>query len=1081
MRRRTLRPRSISTRRSLSTIRSRSTIPATTFGLVGVAAPNTGNFFDVEAGVALILRDLNLIENTANSADDIDLQATNSSLLIDTERAAQLIGVDITGMGSVIKEGIQSLTLGGNNSFMGSLTIREGDLIGDASSLANPGAGAIDLAPAAGDTARLIFDQNSNATLDGADRAITHSSGTGTVVLSKTGTGNLSFIGTSTELSIAPTVDIRVQQGELFLGPSRAAESRSYVIDSGATLRFRETAPTIGTVAGAVTGSGTLGAEFSTTSFTGDLAGFTGTLVSTGLRVVEIAPAVAPTSALSFDIQSDALSLILNDVHGFTFSGNLSGTSTLEKAGAAATRLTGATSHTGGTFVLAGELIGNTTNLQGAITVTDGAALRFDQATNGTFAGTISSSAGGGTGSVFKSGAGTLTLTQDIAARVNFAVEAGSLTFGPGVDFTSAMSSLVIGTGTPGARKSVSITPNFSGVGADNEVQVGGTLTFRSDSRFFTRLDANSGTATRFNAGGLIDIDAGAILDVTLEPGSYPNGITFDVLNGAGFADGDDFTIQEDLFFLDIAGAQVGNTYRLTLTQNGALLAPLASNPNQRTIGLALDNLVSAGASGDPELQRILDSLATIQGADVSTTLEEASADDLAALTNVRLANSARTWRGLSKRLAMHRDQAIGHHNSLESRRERARRTRLERRQRERERLRRGGRRPPVDAGPSGHISDARSPLSRRTPKPWVAWFEGSGAIGEIDSSDAQKYDYHLVGPILGADTALTPTIRAGFAVAGTHFAYDVSGRSNKGVANSAEGTVYGAYLGNPVEALLGFRYAHSWIDTDRIIQFGGIQDRVESDYEGDEYGLYAEFTRGFRFSGSGSTGTPRERCLHACRVGRHRRERPKRPAYEHRRRWSRLSAHLAGDPDRCRSRNRGGLRLPAATESALESRMGRHRTQRSRPLRGGRRNAATRGRGSPTRLTPRSRPAGRSATPRTPTSSSTGMDVSAKTSSRTRSRSDCESRGRSGWVGAIGMSRAESCARHTSRDAVARPARLARRPPRHFDRVGVLSTAQDRPRALPRVLAPANDFHTAHENVLDPAGFGVESACPGR
>src|SRR5205807_564449 len=71
--------------------------------------------------------------------------------------------------------------------------------------------------------------------------------------------------------------------------------------------------------------------------------------------------------------------------------------------------LTGANTYSGGTTITAGTLQGSTTSLQGNIL--DNAALVFDQATNGTYAGLLS-----GNGSFVKQNGGLLLLTGNSAA-----------------------------------------------------------------------------------------------------------------------------------------------------------------------------------------------------------------------------------------------------------------------------------------------------------------------------------------------------------------------------------------------------------------------------------------------------------------------------------------------------------------------------------------------------------------------------------------------------------------------------------------------------------------------------------------
>ena len=111
-----------------------------------------------------------------------------------------------------------------------------------------------------------------------------------------------------------------------------------------------------------------------------------------------------------------ARQLTIDGSENTAVSGVISGAGLLVKDGAGTVTLSGANTYSGGTEVVAGALVGDTTSLQGAIT--NNATLNFAQSTNGTFdIGQISNSA---SAVVIKSGAGRLTLTganDDAALR----------------------------------------------------------------------------------------------------------------------------------------------------------------------------------------------------------------------------------------------------------------------------------------------------------------------------------------------------------------------------------------------------------------------------------------------------------------------------------------------------------------------------------------------------------------------------------------------------------------------------------------------------------------------------------------
>lgn len=112
--------------------------------------------------------------------------------------------------------------------------------------------------------------------------------------------------------------------------------------------------------------------------------------------------------------------MVFNQTTDGVYAGTVSGTGSLEKAGAGALQLLGPNTYTGGTVISAGSLVGNTASLQGD--VVDNATLIFDQATDDTFAGTVS-----GTGSVIKQGTGALTLVAPNTYSGGTTVASGSL------------------------------------------------------------------------------------------------------------------------------------------------------------------------------------------------------------------------------------------------------------------------------------------------------------------------------------------------------------------------------------------------------------------------------------------------------------------------------------------------------------------------------------------------------------------------------------------------------------------------------------------------------------------------------
>ena len=431
------------------------------FEIFPILAPEQGAFLIVEDDVDLILRDVALRGDSRNNDDEIDLQSDTSILTIDLSREDETITVDITGDGKLVKAGAQSLELTGENDFTGGIEIQQGDLIGDFDSIAADGVGTIDLRPNS-TTARVVFDVSGTANSFGPNTpaiTATESNG-GNAVFVKDGSGSLD-IGLA---QIDPEIDLNVVRGDLIIGNANISAGHDISIGSSGTLSVQAVAPA--DLTGALSGSGTLEVDpgllgFAALTISGNTSSFTGDIeiLDGDLVAVLLDPASPPTSTLGFSVDLGTGSVFeIADDDDLTLSGDISGVGELFKTGTGTTRLTGRATHTGGTSVFGGILVGDTGNLQRDISVADGSEIHFDQASDGSFNGSVLEM--GGTIVVKKFGAGTLTLgtSQDFAGRFDF--EDGGLTFGSGVTLSNA--DLIVGD-SDNTRATLSATFDSAG------------------------------------------------------------------------------------------------------------------------------------------------------------------------------------------------------------------------------------------------------------------------------------------------------------------------------------------------------------------------------------------------------------------------------------------------------------------------------------------------------------------------------------------------------------------------------------------------------------------------------------------
>jgi len=173
---------------------------------------------------------------------------------------------------------------------------------------------------------------------------------------------------------------------------------------------FAKTGNSTWTLTGSGANNGTTGENWTIAGGTlqGDATALTGNIV--------FQPTAGATVAVVFDQGSGNA----NSPTTATYAGTISGNGSLAKIDDGTLILTGADTYTGGTTISAGSLQGDTTSLQGNIT--DNAALVFNQASNGTYAGVIS-----GSGTLTKTGTGTVTLASTNTYSGGTTINAGAL------------------------------------------------------------------------------------------------------------------------------------------------------------------------------------------------------------------------------------------------------------------------------------------------------------------------------------------------------------------------------------------------------------------------------------------------------------------------------------------------------------------------------------------------------------------------------------------------------------------------------------------------------------------------------
>jgi len=321
-------------------------------------------------------------DNSTAGAAFISVQSGATATLVDSASGGQAVFNTLSG--SMLD--ISNLTTGGTTVGMIS---GGGNVVLGSKQLVVGGGGSAGFNGTISGTGSLVMGDVGGLTLLGAN---TYTGGT---------TVNAGVLELAAGGSLALTGALTVNGGTFQVtGGTQTVASLS---GSGGTVDLRSSTLTVNqgasnfTYGGVISGSGTLVKQGAgTLVLAGPNTYSGGTTVNGGILQ-------GTTPSLQGNIVNDA-SVVFNQNANGTYAGVMSGNGNLTKQGAGTVTLSGANTYGGGTTVSGGILQGSTTSLQGNIV--NNAAVVFDQASTGTYAGSMS-----GTGSLTKQGAGTLILS----------------------------------------------------------------------------------------------------------------------------------------------------------------------------------------------------------------------------------------------------------------------------------------------------------------------------------------------------------------------------------------------------------------------------------------------------------------------------------------------------------------------------------------------------------------------------------------------------------------------------------------------------------------------------------------------
>lgn len=551
------------------------------------------------------------------TGDAIDLVGQNgvAPVIRVSSGDTAVIANELDGTDGLNKTDGGTLVLTGTNLYTGTTTLSGGYL--SVSSDANLGAStdALDFEGGTLEITGTGFQQTSRSIIwgsagggfdidDAANTFTVTQALTGTGGLLKSGAGTLVLAGANT-YSGGTIIDAGILQGD-------AASLQGSITDN-ATLVFAQT--TSGSFSGSISGSGQLIKNGGGTLVLNGSNSYTGgTTISAGTLQGDASSLqgnIADNAALVFDQTSDG-----------TYSGVISGSGSVTKTGSGTLSLTGANVYSGGTTISAGTLQGDTGSLQGNIT--DNATLVFDQASDGTYSSVIS-----GSGSLTKTGAGTLILDGANTYTGGTTISAGALEVG---DSNTASASIegavdVQGAGTLRGHGTVVGNVTSDGIvwpgGSMGTLTIQGNYTQNADGTL--QLDVTPTQSSMLKVSGNASLSG--TLDLIFAPGTYSSN-KFDLVQ---------------------AGSLSGTFNTVNGTVPGSLTSQISYGPTSAELVLAQASVKPLGGSLFGDLMRSVNvagqqDMGSVLDVGLMSRGTQCDADHAAAMQNVTATCGNGAW-----------------------------------------------------------------------------------------------------------------------------------------------------------------------------------------------------------------------------------------------------------------------------------------------------------------------------------------------------------------------------------------------------------------------------------------------------
>ena len=742
----------------------------------------------------------------------------------------------VDGGGGLTKLGGGTLVLGGTNTYAGGTTVQSGVLSVSADANLGAAAGGLTLdgttlqvtGTAFNTTARNVTLVNGGG-LDIADAGNTldlTQTVSGNGGLSKLGAGTLVLSGANTYsggtavqsgmLSVSADQNLGAAAGGLTLngttlqvtGTAFNTTARSVTLANGGSLDIADAGNTL-EFTQAVSGSGGLTklgagtlALSGVNSYTGGTSVQGGTLsvaadnnlgsatggVTLNGSTLRVTGTAFNTTARGIALGANGGSLDIADAGNvFTLAGPLGGSGAFTKLGAGTLIFgTGSNGYTGATTIAGGTVQGDSSSLQGAIT--NHAALVFNQAGNGIFAGTLA-----GEGSVTKSGAGTLVFNDANTLTGTTTVTGGGLVVG---DDTHADASLagnvVVNAGSSiggiGSIGGLDLAGTLSPGNSIGTLHVAGDASFEKGSTFQVETTPD-GQADRLDVAGKVTILGGTVLALG-QDGNWAPRTDYTIINAGQGVTGQFDGVTDNLAFLAPSLSYSANAVTLSLSRNSVDFTTVAQTPNQRATAGAAEAL----GAGQP----VYDAVEKLDAPTARAAFDKLSGE-IHASTRTALIDDSRYVR-----------EAINRHLLG------------------------------MDDGARGDTANGSS-----------VWTSVTGHWGDHDGNgNAARLQANGSGLIVGADTGVGADTQLGALLGHSQNSLQVDARDSSAHVTADQLGFYGSTALGAIDLRAGAAYSWQDIDTTRHVAFGDFNESLGSSGHARTGQVYVE--GGYRFTSDG-------------------------------------------------------------------------------------------------------------------------------------------------------------------------------------------------------------------------------------